>query len=397
MHIMISAVSSARQPSGICRHAANLAMSLAATTEIRRVTFCAGPWQGYFQDAFDLRDSKINLVTVAVPNNSYARNQWYWRALPQLASSYRPDLIHLSFPAPFSRRRFACPIVASLHDLYPYDLPDNFGAGRAVFHRWFLQRCLRESDHVVCSSDATLGRLQALVPEVGYTKATRIYQCVTLEPNQCRAPDLPQLREQPFLLAVAQHRRNKNLGLLLSAFAELRQRRPSHRRLRLVVIGGAGPETNALTAKVQRLCLQGSVVFHAALPDAELCWLYRHCELLVAPSSIEGFGLPVAEALHSGSRVLCSDIPALREVGGSGCRYFPLTSESPISALANAIAAALGDSRSGSCDLSRFSPSEIAHQHLALYARVLGTKAHSHTAPLAVPQAEAVRQDRYAS
>ena len=62
----------------------------------------------------------------------------------------------------------------------------------------------------------------------------------------------------------------------------------------------------------------------AEFATRELQWCYRKCELLLAPSSIEGFGLPVAEALLAGCRIVCSDILAFRELEGKNCHYVPL-------------------------------------------------------------------------
>ncbi len=59
-------------------------------------------------------------------------------------------------------------------------------------------------------------------------------------------------------------------------------------------------------------------------PSELLPALYRSAAALVLPSLDEGFGFPVLEALASGTPVLCSDIPALREVGADQAAYFDL-------------------------------------------------------------------------
>lgn len=371
MHILISAVSSARNPSGICRHAANLATSLAEKREISRVTLLLGTWQtSYFQHAFHLRNAKLHVRTGDIRSSPLDRNLWYYRTLPELARKYAADAVHLSFPAPFSRRRFPCPVIVSLHDLYPYDIPGNFGATRFLFNRAFLRLCLKESDAIVCSSDFTRNRLKS-VEARAWHKAVRIHQSVGINPECSRMPSLPEIHGRKFVLAVAQHRCNKNLALLISAFGRLRERDESNRRMRLVMVGAEGPETRTLYNSVKRLSLRDYVVFQKGLSDPELCWLYRNCALLVAPSSIEGFGLPVAEALHCGSHVLCSDIPIFREIGGSLCSYFPLMKGDSAAALSDAIQSALRESARVTEPSNRFSPAEIAQQHISLYSRLI--------------------------
>ena len=392
MHIVIAAVSSARRPSGICRHAATLASSLVEMPEVSRVTLLVGEWQlEYFENAFGLTGSRLHGVPVAIDNNSFARNRWYYRTLSHIARDLKADVVHLSFPAPIPRRTFSRPAVCALHDLYPYDEPLNFGYIRVLFNRLFLRQCLRASDAVVCSSDFTLARLRNYAPQVASQKAARIYQSVALDPSHEKAPSKPALTAQPFLLTVAQHRRNKNVGLLLSAFALLRQRNPPSRRLRLLIIGAEGPETKTLRSLVQRLSLEQHVQFESALSDTELCCLYRRCELLIAPSSIEGFCFPVVEALRCGSRVLCSDIPVLHEVGGGHCRYFSLKEDNPMLALAKAMEAALLEPFPKAHPPDRFSAREMARHYVALYAILLAGGRQPHALPERICDVDSLR------
>jgi len=369
MRVVISAVSSARRPSGICRHAANLAIALSQYSDVS-LTLLVGDWQlGYFQDAFGLPAVACDIVPIAIAANAVARNFWYYLRLPEIAQHYRADLVHLSFPAPLRRSQFQCPIVLSLHDLYPYDAPRNFGYSRVLFNRVFLRQSLRASDAIVCSSRFTLDRLRRYAGQAAMQKAMHIYQSVTLDSSADAAPAALHHLRQPFLLAVAQHRRNKNLDLLLAAFGRFRQQ-ASKQEFRLVIVGSPGPETTALHAMVKRLSLQQHVVFLSELSDKELCFLYRKCELMIVPSSIEGFCFPLVEAVRCGSRVLCSDIPVLREIGESRCDYFPLQPRNP-AALAAAIEAALLKPPPPPHISDRFRPDKIACQYLALYSTLL--------------------------
>src|ERR1700753_1655266 len=128
MHVLIAAVSSARQPSGICRHAANLATSLSKEASIDQVTLLVERWQAdYFRNAFGLRDTAVKVGAVDVENNAVARNRWYYRQPHMMAQQHHADPVHLAFPVPVRREKFSCPVLCSLHDLYPYDSPRNFG------------------------------------------------------------------------------------------------------------------------------------------------------------------------------------------------------------------------------------------------------------------------------
>jgi glycosyltransferase involved in cell wall biosynthesis len=83
----------------------------------------------------------------------------------------------------------------------------------------------------------------------------------------------------------------------------------------------------------------------------------------------EGFGLPVAEALLAGCRVVCSDIPAHREVGDGHCRFVALRKNAE-EALAEAIATTLREPAKAPISLPQFSPSLLAKQYVDLYRRL---------------------------
>jgi len=371
MHVLINAVSSSRHPSGICRHAASLSRCLAVNAEISKVTLIVGEWQArYFTSSFGPFDPKVQILVVDISRAALSRNWWYFNSLPTLASSCDADIVHLSFPVPIVRSRFRCPVVVSLHDLYPYDIPDNFGRFRAVFNRLFLRQCMSNVDHVACASEFTAARLRSLMPMLAKEKAECIYPCVDFNPQACQIPTQGDIR-RPFILSVAQHRQNKNIPLLLKAFDDLLRRKSFTGDTRLVIVGGQGPLTNLILSQITAMSLEHNVVITSALPDSELCWLYKNCDLFVAPSSIEGFGFPVAEALCCGARIVCSDIPAFREIAGDKCHYFRLESASVAADLASACTLALSEHPPDPRPLDEFSSAALGPRYLAIYSRIL--------------------------
>lgn len=78
--------------------------------------------------------------------------------------------------------------------------------------------------------------------------------------------------------------------------------------------------------------LEGRTVA-AGLTDLELALVYRHALAVVMPSRIEGFGMPVLEALAAGGTVLVADSRGLREAGGKACLRFASNSAVQLSDL----------------------------------------------------------------
>jgi glycosyltransferase involved in cell wall biosynthesis len=144
--------------------------------------------------------------------------------------------------------------------------------------------------------------------------------------------------------------------------------------MKLVVVGIDGPETREIKQLISDLGLSRSVLLLQGLSDPELQWCYRRCEALVTPSKTEGFGLPVAEGLLVGCRIVCSDIPAFREVGGPHCRYVKLGSGEE-EALAAAIQAALQEPQREPLSLPHLSAEVLANQYVSLYRTLIQVEA----------------------
>lgn len=84
----------------------------------------------------------------------------------------------------------------------------------------------------------------------------------------------------------------------------------------------------------------------------------------------EGFGLPVVEGLLHGSRVVCSDISALREVGGDFCHYFDLYAKDSLSAFAKTICDALAKPAEPARKLEKFSLETVANNLAKIYIQL---------------------------
>jgi glycosyltransferase involved in cell wall biosynthesis len=366
MRIVIVVVSSTEHLSGVPRHAVNMARSLLARPEITAVHLIAAQWQcATLRDALPWDDPRLSLHAISIGRSAISRNLWYYNQLPPLAAQLRADVVHLAYPVPVKRRAFFCPTIVTLHDLYPYDSPANFGFPKVLVNRIVLQQCLREVDAIACVSESTRSRLDVYGQQLALQKAVTIHNCVEPAPATVDAP-FPGWSGEPFLLCVAQHRRNKNILLALRVFHRLLRSHEIDPSTRFVLIGIEGPETARIRNYINSAGLSHHVVLLHGVSEAELHWCYAHCELLLAPSIVEGFGLPIVEATMHQCRIVCSDIPAFREVGGSSCRYVSLSSPAE-DAFVLATAMELKTIRFRAPSTDRFSTIRVAEAYLQLY------------------------------
>lgn len=129
----------------------------------------------------------------------------------------------------------------------------------------------------------------------------------------------------PVILTVAQKRPYKNLGSLIRAIAELPDEQAT-----LILPGAPTDHEAELRALAEGLGVSDRVQFPAWVSDEELEELYAQATCFVLPSLIEGFGLPVLEAMARGVPVACSDRPALPEVAGDAALLFDPTHQAAV-------------------------------------------------------------------
>ena len=114
----------------------------------------------------------------------------------------------------------------------------------------------------------------------------------------------------------------KNHSFILDVFEELWDQ---GRQDKLVIIGRIGWKCDQVIARMQSHPeLEHKLFFFADASDDELLYSYRNSQGLIFASYVEGFGLPIVEAMASKLRVFCSEIPVFREVGGTYPSYFAL-------------------------------------------------------------------------
>jgi glycosyltransferase involved in cell wall biosynthesis len=119
--------------------------------------------------------------------------------------------------------------------------------------------------------------------------------------------------DRPIILYVGKPTRRRNLPNLLQAFARLkRQERLPHR---LLLIGSSLPGLS-IAGQIRRLGLEADVVDLPYAEHDEMVLAYNACEMLVYPSSYEGFGMPVLEAMACGAPVIALDNTAFPEFAG---------------------------------------------------------------------------------
>ncbi|MEO6991475.1 MAG: glycosyltransferase, partial [Candidatus Baltobacteraceae bacterium] len=172
--------------------------------------------------------------------------------------------------------------------------------------------------------------------------------------------------DERMVLSVGRLGREKNLELVLAAFANLEDS-----RAKLVIVGD-GPHRVRLEELAANAGIGARTCFAGELPRDALPDIYAGADAFIFTSRSETQGLVLAEALAAGSRVVAVDTPQTRDVlAGAGS----VVSEDPV-ALARALSGALAWPRAGPGRevAARFERRAIAADVLALYGELLATQ-----------------------
>jgi len=190
--------------------------------------------------------------------------------------------------------------VVTLHDMIPEDFPELFPNGNPHFQK---EAFLRDADRIVCVSNYTMSRLNFYFPELIH-KATVIYLGVRIPQNI----EFPVAR-CPTILYVGSREGYKDFNTLLRALPSVLDSNPD---IQLLAVSDKD-FSESERSLIATLGLTGKVT-RKELSDSELQLAYQTCCLTVVTSKVEGFGLPVIEAMVLGCPVVASDIPVFREI-----------------------------------------------------------------------------------
>lgn len=229
---------------------------------------------------------------------------------------------HLTNPAAvrtmLERERAA--FLCMVHDLIPIEFPEYARPSGAALHRRRMQTVADLADAVIVNSAATGRSFAAFARAAGREPAIHVALLGT-EPLPPAGPE-PTAEERPYFICVGTIEPRKNHLLLLHLWRRMAETMPGEAIPRLIIVGRRGWENEQVLDLLERCpALAGHVEEINGCSDLRLAGLVRRARALLMPSFAEGFGMPVAEALSVGVPVICSDIPAHREVGGDAPDY----------------------------------------------------------------------------
>ena len=317
MHILFDARAAIPYLPGINRYAASLAAALAEAIaeEPGSKLSLVVPARDALPDV-PATDAVQRIVCELSPFDP--RQQ---RALSDIAAACRPDVFHTPFFLVPSIP--GVPSVLTMHDCVPMRCPSETSPQERLLFQAAARSALNACTLSISVSETTRHDCLSLFPEI-----LGKFRCIPNGVAADFAPQPPEAREAvarrlgiegPYLLYVGSNRPHKNLTNLVAGFARIRHHHPG---LRLVLAGAACEPQRRDIEFAKFIDVGDAVLWPGRVERADLPALFSGAAALVLPSFYEGFGLPILEAMACGTPVVCSNAPALRELGGNSVVYF---------------------------------------------------------------------------
>ncbi len=269
---------------------------------------------------------RVTQLPRRLPNEDLAKAWFEQATFPRACRKAGAALAHIPYFAPplFP----TLPTLVTVHDLIPLVLPAYRGDLRVRAYMRLVALAARRADAILTDSLAAKRDIVRLlrIPE-GRVRVTYLAAGPRYRPEADRSGwaevraryDLPER----YILYLGGYDQRRNVGTLLRAFAEvvgeLGQRGET---ASLALAGGLPAQDSAFTPDPRRLIrelgLGAQVRCLGRVREEDKPALYRGADLFVFPSSYEGFGLPLLEAMACGTPVIAADATSLPEIVGDG-------------------------------------------------------------------------------
>ena len=201
-----------------------------------------------------------------------------------------------------------------VHDLIPITHHEYCKPGEDERHTRRMRSVLKHAAALLTNSKATKNELLEFAREAGL----EMPPCVVarLAPGLKAVEFGPRPLAKPYFVVVSTIEPRKNLAMLLQVWRQLAQRHGQETPA-LVLVGQRGWECENVVDLLERSApLRGLVIEKGRCSDKDLATLLKHARALLFPSFVEGYGLPLAEALDIGTPVIASDLQVFREIAG---------------------------------------------------------------------------------
>lgn len=241
---------------------------------------------------------------------------WFEWAVPAALRRLNADVFFS--PDGYCSLRSTTPTVMVTHDLAHIHFPQAVPPLVRAYYRHYVPRYLQRAEQVMAVSEYTAGDIQL---QYGIPREKITVACNGCDPAFRPLPESEKqrIREQyarglPYFFYVGAMHPRKNIPRLITAFDQFKSRTGAP--VLLLLAGRLAWQTGDIRTAFEAAKHRDDIVFMGYVPDTALPALTGAALALAYVSLFEGFGVPILEALHCETPVLCSDVSSIPEVAG---------------------------------------------------------------------------------
>jgi glycosyltransferase involved in cell wall biosynthesis len=207
-----------------------------------------------------------------------------------------------------------------LHDIIPLTHPEYCKVKVPQRHGRYVRRVLKVADVVIANSTFTATALKNFAADKAL-KSPNIVVSKLGTSEVFEREMLPAIKTKPYFVFVGTIEPRKNHIMLLQVWPRIIAKLGADAP-KLILVGKRGWENENIVDILERAHMSDQHILECNdLSDEALATLIRNARAALMPSHVEGYGLPVAEALSLGTPVICSDLDPFREIAGDVPEY----------------------------------------------------------------------------
>jgi glycosyltransferase involved in cell wall biosynthesis len=325
----------------------------------------------------DLRiENKNNFKIISLPlSGRFAWNLWI---LPMYLRKNPVNIYHTQYITPWFVPK-SVKIVTIIHDISFNFFPQLISFSDLFFLKTLIPMSLKRADKIIAVSQFTKDEIIKFY-KINPEKIECVYNSIGSEflSDAVSEEKLKEVRNkyglpEKFILYMGTLQPRKNIPQLIEAFGLIKSKLWD---FKLVICGNKNAHNydQKIEASIEASKLENDIIFPGFIDENDKQAVFRSAHVFAFPSLYEGFGIPVLEAMSQGVPIICSDIPSLKEIAGSGALYFDVSSMDDLSQKLYAICSNndLREKliRSGNVRVGFFSWEKSAREMLAIYEKL---------------------------
>lgn len=288
------------------------------------------PWDKSF-----IYSNNITPVKTLIP----ARHPflWFWHYeidIPRILKKHKPDLF-LS-PDGWMSLRTSIPTVNVIHDINFIHRPTDFPFLVRKYYNWFFPKFAQKAKRIITVSEYSKKDISKAFSidknkiDVSYNGCNNYYKSIT---NDVKIEIRKKFTNNcPYFIYIGSRNPRKNISGLLKAFELFKE--SDHKQYKMLFVGEPMWSKSYLRSDIEKMKFRDDLVFTGRLTSEALQLVLASADALCLVSFLEGFGIPVIEAMSCDVPVICSKTTSLPEIAGDAAL---LVDPNSIAEIANAL------------------------------------------------------------